>query len=64
MGPTTEAASACGQTFGSESAPSLEYGDSAVSGEVACTSEFDGMTCWNTQTGKGFFVNRVTYETF
>lgn len=59
-----EAGSACGQSFGSESAPALEYETSAVSGDVACSSEFDGMTCWNTQTGKGFFVNRVTYETF
>lgn len=58
-----EASSACGQSFADDSAPALEYGDSAVSGEVACTSEFDGMTCWNTQTGNGFFVNRVTYET-
>lgn len=59
-----EAAPACGETFGSDSAPALEYDTSAVSGDVACTSEFDGMTCWNTRTGQGFFVNRVTYETF
>lgn len=59
-----EAASACGQSFGSDSATALEYDTSAVSGDVACTSEFDGMTCWNTRTGQGFFVNRVTYETF
>lgn len=59
-----EATAACGQTFGSESATALEYDTSAVSGDVACTSEFDGMTCWNTRTGQGFFVNRVTYQAF
>lgn len=59
-----EAATACGQSFDEPSSQTLEYDTSAVSEDVACTSAFDGMTCWNTLTGKGFFVNRTTYETF
>lgn len=55
---------ACGSSFLSDSAQTLEYDRSAVRGDVACTSRFDGMTCWNTMTGKGFTVNRVGYETF
>ncbi|MGO1227806.1 MAG: hypothetical protein ACTMH5_13310, partial [Brachybacterium sp.] len=58
------AATACGSSFLSDTATALEYDQSATSGNVACTSRFDGMTCWNIMTGKGFMVNRVTYETF
>lgn len=59
-----EAAPACGSSFLSDSATALEYDQSATHGNVACTSRFDGMTCWNVMTGKGFMVNRVTYQTF
>ncbi|MDN5820359.1 MAG: hypothetical protein L0H39_02610, partial [Brachybacterium sp.] len=59
-----DAARACGSSFLSDSAETLEYGDSATYENMACTSRFDGMTCWNTITGKGFMVNRATYETF
>lgn len=54
----------CGQSLASDSTQELGYGDSAKSGNVACTSEESGMTCWNTRTGKGFTVARDTYETF
>ncbi|GAA4529784.1 hypothetical protein GCM10023160_29560 [Brachybacterium paraconglomeratum] len=59
-----EAAPACGSSFLSDSATALDYDQSATHGDVACTSRFDGMTCWNIMTGKGFMVNRVTYEAF
>ena len=59
-----EAATVCGSSFLSDEAQTLEYDDSAVYGDMACTSRFDGMTCWNTMTGKGFMANKVTYETF
>jgi hypothetical protein len=59
-----DAGRACGESFLSDSADTLEYDDSAVRGDMACTSRFDGMTCWNTMTGHGFTVNRVTYDTF
>lgn len=59
-----EAATACGSSFLSDSGPTLEYGESATRGVMACTSRSSGMTCWNTLTGKGFMVNRSTYETF
>ncbi|MCT1910691.1 variant leucine-rich repeat-containing protein [Brachybacterium paraconglomeratum] len=59
-----DAERACGSSFLSDSAPTLEYDRSAQRGDVACTSRFDGMTCWNVMTGKGFTVNKVSYETF
>ena len=59
-----EAARACGSSALSDSASTLEYGKSAKRGDMACTSRFNGMTCWNTKTGHGFMVNRATYETF
>lgn len=59
----SEATTACGQAFGG-GGTTLEYDSSAVKGDMACTSRFDGMTCWNTMTGRGFMVNRVTVETF
>ena len=59
-----DAALDCGSSFLSDSAQTLEYEDSAVHGDMACTSRFDGMTCWNTMTGKGFTVSRSMYETF
>ncbi|MFC7403563.1 hypothetical protein [Georgenia alba] len=51
----------CGNPVGEQS-DVLEYGDSAVSGWFACTSEMDGMTCWNTLDGTGFSVARAGYE--
>ena len=59
-----DAGRACGESFLSDSADTLEYDSSAVRGDMACTSRFDGMTCWNTMTGHGFTVNRVSYDTF
>lgn len=59
-----EAARACGSSALSDSAATLEYDKSAKRGDMACTSRFNGMTCWNTKTGHGFMVNRATYETF
>ena len=32
------------------------WGKSAKRGDMACTSRFNGMTCWNTKTGHGFMV--------
>ncbi|WP_150108387.1 hypothetical protein [Brachybacterium muris] len=54
----------CGQSVASGDATELAYGASAKNGNVACTSESSGMTCWNTRTGKGFTVAKDTYETF
>lgn len=54
----------CGQDAGDPQAPQLDYGASATDGTVACTSRKDGMTCWNTVTGRGFMVARGTLDTF
>lgn len=55
---------ACGEDFTGQDAPELAYGASAVSGSVACTSESDGLTCWDTRKGTGFTLSREQYETF
>jgi len=54
---------ACGEDFTGEDPPELGYGQSAVSGTVACTSESDGLTCWDTETSTGFVLSRDSYET-
>ncbi|WP_114855095.1 hypothetical protein [Brachybacterium sp. YJGR34] len=59
----SEARLACGSTYGGPDAQTLEYGESAIYGDMACTSRSTGMTCWNTMTGKGFMVNRASYTT-
>lgn len=55
---------ACGSSYLSDTAETLEYEESAKHGNTACTSRSEGMTCWNTDTGHGFSVNRASYETF
>lgn len=55
---------ACGSSYLSDTAETLEYDESATHGNTACTSRSEGMTCWNTNTGHGFSVNRASYETF
>lgn len=53
----------CGGSYGS-TGTTLEYGTTSAVGDMACTSESDGMTCWNVMTGHGFMVNRSSYDTF
>lgn len=36
----------------------LDYGETTTVGDYACRSEEDGTTCWNTQSGKNFFIAR------
>lgn len=55
---------ACGSSYLSDTAETLDYEESAKHGSTACTSRSEGMTCWNTDTGHGFSVNRASYETF
>lgn len=45
-------------------ATTMEYGAVAKAGDYVCASEDMGVTCWNTKTKRGFFVNRDGYETF
>lgn len=42
----------------------LQYGRSATFGSFACTSAFEGLTCWNTTTGHGAFMSRQEYRPF
>ncbi|SLM95909.1 hypothetical protein [Brachybacterium nesterenkovii] len=42
----------------------LEYGSSAVQGDMACTSAKSGMTCWNQRTGHGFTLSKKQQTTF
>ncbi|PWH07625.1 hypothetical protein DEO23_03100 [Brachybacterium endophyticum] len=59
-----EAGPECGTSFGGGSPERLSYGSSAAKGDVACTSESSGITCWNVKTGKGFTLAKAGYQTF
>lgn len=51
-------------TRGSEQPYVLEYGRTAYYGRFVCASESNGMTCWNSVTGHGAFLNKATIEVF
>ena len=64
-----DAGVSCGLEFSgheSETLQTLEYGTTATSssGDYACSSSEEGMTCWNQWTGKGFTVSRESYSIF
>lgn len=59
-----EVAPDCGSPVAADGAQTLEYGTTAVDGNMACTSRQDGMTCWDVRSGHGFMVSRSTYEVF
>ena len=42
----------------------LEYGTSIGSGLLLCESEESGMTCRDTETGRGFTLSKQSYEIF
>lgn len=42
----------------------LEYGRSYYHEKYVCGSSEKGMTCWDTSTGHGVFMNRTTYRAF
>ncbi|KAA8736140.1 hypothetical protein FK256_08050 [Actinomyces johnsonii] len=50
---------------GAGSSPQVvEYGQSVTFGSWVCSSEETGMTCRNTETGHGVFLNSSRYEVF
>lgn len=51
----------CGGSVSSQPS-NLDYGETAASGDFACSSSQAGFECWNTQTGNGFFLARESYE--
>ena len=42
----------------------VEYGTVVYYGDYVCASENAGLTCWNTTTGHGAFMNRDATTTF
>ena len=49
---------------GGSSPQVVEYGQSVTFGSWVCSSEETGMTCRNTETGHGVFLNSSRYEVF
>lgn len=47
-----------------DAAPVLEYGESAYYENFVCSSEINGLTCWNTLSGHGAFLNADGYVGF
>jgi len=54
----------CGANYIDTRLPVLEYGQVAALERYACISAEDGLTCWDTVTGHGFFVSRDAYATW
>lgn len=42
----------------------LDYGTSIGAGLLVCESEESGMTCTDTETGRGFTISRESYDIF
>jgi len=42
----------------------LDYGRSIAAGLLRCESEESGMTCRDTETGRGFTISKQSYEIF
>lgn len=42
----------------------VPYGTVVYHGDYTCASEMAGMTCWNTTTGHGAFMNSMSTTTF
>jgi hypothetical protein len=49
-------------TFGIDEV--LPYGESMSAGLMRCESAEPGVTCRNTETGRGFFLSRQSYQLF
>ena len=42
----------------------VPYGTAVYYEKYVCASEENGLTCWNTETGHGAFMNRDGVTTF
>ena len=58
----TEATQSCAASMPS-GGPKLEYTTAATNGDYACRSTEDGVTCWNTKSGKSFALSRAGWMT-
>lgn len=47
-----------------DKAQTVGYGEVVYRGDNVCASEPNGLTCWNTTTGHGFFLSKARQETF
>jgi len=51
----------CGTNYIDTRLPTLQYGSVAALDYYACISGEDGLTCWDTRSGHGFFMSRSAY---
>ena len=58
----TDATQSCATSMPS-GGPKLEYTTAAMNGDYACRSTEDGVTCWNTKSGKSFALSRSGWMT-
>jgi hypothetical protein len=42
----------------------LGYGKAVAWSPFACISQELGVTCWNAETGHGFFLSKESYSTW
>lgn len=53
----------CDSPVAAEGMASVDYGNFGQFGNVACGSQFNGVSCWNQETGQGFGVSRQGWTT-
>lgn len=53
----------CSQTVSGAGTQTVNYGEYAQHGDVACASQQYGMTCWNQKSGYGFALSRQGWTT-
>ncbi|WP_143236810.1 hypothetical protein [Actinomyces urinae] len=53
----------CSLRVNAEGTTKMDYGQFGKSGDVACGSQFNGISCWNVKTGQGFAVSRQGWTT-
>ena len=58
----TDATQSCAASMPS-GGPKLDYTTAATNGDYACRSTEDGVTCWNTKSGKSFALSRAGWMT-
>ncbi|MDK8350480.1 hypothetical protein QP786_00675 [Gleimia europaea] len=53
----------CSLRVNAQGATKVDYGQFGKSGDVACGSQYNGISCWNVKTGQGFAVSRQGWAT-
>ncbi|WP_297555797.1 hypothetical protein [uncultured Actinomyces sp.] len=53
----------CSLRVNAQGATKVDYGQFGQTADVACGSQYNGISCWNMKTGQGFAVSRQGWTT-